>query len=234
MPYYSFMEKKDLTTQHGWSEDSQWGKSFSIADLIQALASENGESDDRIFDWILPTTIQQASKKHWTSIKAIKEIAIFLKDCDQDAKFLDIGSGCGKVCLLLSLISKMHFYGIEQRQELYAIAEEIKLRHGLTNVHFTLGNMLSMDWSLYDIYYLYNPFQEHITNAKGMRIDDNLTFDSQLHAKYTAEVFEQLSTAKVGKKLITYHGYGGVMPDNWRLIRKKPVGTGILCLWENF
>lgn len=227
------MEKKELASMYEWAENSEWNKSFSIAKLTQELRSVNSEPDDRIFDWILPTSIKDASKKHWTSIKAIKEIALFLEDCSENSKFLDIGSGCGKVCILLSLLSKMQFYGIEQREELFQVADAIKQRHELTNVHFMLGNMMSLDWSQYDIYYLYNPFQEHITNVKGMRIDENIIFGSQLHAKYTTEVYQQLTAAKPGKKLITYHGYGGVMPDTWRMTRKKPVGTGLLCLWEN-
>ena len=163
-----------------------------ITELSKTLITSNLEMDDSVFDSLLPEFYQYASQIHWTPIEAINQIAEFISECDENTKFLDIGSGCGKLCILLSLITKINIYGIEQRRTLYKCSQKIKLTYKLENVHFIHGNMLDIDWSDFDIYYLYNPFQEHISNFGGMRIDHTIEFDKKHYIMYTSEVFRQL------------------------------------------
>lgn len=189
--------------------------------------------DDSIFDALLPQLYQSVSIVHWTPIKAIRQIAEFISTCDSNSKFLDIGSGCGKLCILLSLLTKMNIYGVEQRIELHKVAERIKKANAIKNVHFICGNMLELDWSKFDIYYLYNPFQEHVIDFENMRIDDRIAFDKKNYMYYTSEVYRQLCWARPGKKLITFHGYGGPIPSTWRLTQSRTIGYGHLSMWEN-
>lgn len=203
-----------------------------ITELSKILINSNLEMDDSVFDSLLPEFYQYASQIHWTPIEAINQIAAFIAGCDENTKFLDIGSGCGKLCILLSLLTKIKIYGIEQRRTLYKCSQEIKLINKLENVHFINGNMLDIDWSDFDIYYLYNPFQEHISNFGDMRIDHTIEFDKKHYVMYTTEVFRQLCWAKPGKKLITFHGYGGSIPSSWKLIQSRIIGYGDLSMWE--
>lgn len=214
------------------SNDRKFEKPPIISELTKTLITSNTDVEDAIFDCLLPRFYQSASATHWTPIKAVKQMADFISDCDENSKFLDIGSGCGKLCVLLSLLTKMNVYGIEQRKDMFKVAQKIKSTNSLQNVHFIHGNMLDIDWSFFDIYYLYNPFQEHITDFDDMRIDQKIAFDKKYYAMYTSEVFRQLCWAKRGKKLITFYGYGGSIPDSWRLIQNRVIGYGDLSMWE--
>lgn len=204
-----------------------------ISNLMRALVGSDFPVEDSLFDSLLPEYYQKVSSIHWTPIQAIRQLAEFISNCDENSKFLDIGSGCGKLCIILSLLTKMNIYGIEQRSDLFKIAEKIKTINDLQNVHFIRGNMLDLDWSGYDIYYLYNPFQEHIASFGDMRIDERIDFDQKYYVQYTSEVYRQLCWAKPGKKLITFHGYGGSIPSNWRLTQSRIIGYGNFSMWEN-
>lgn len=204
-----------------------------IADEVKSLIQSGASVDESVFDSLLPQLYQSASLVHWTPIQAIRQIAEFVSQGKSDLKFLDIGSGCGKLCIILSLLTKMDIYGVEQRVELYKVAEKIRKANSIKNVHFICGNMLEIDWSIFDVYYLYNPFQEQISNFEEMRIDDRIAFDKKNYINYTSEVYRQLCWAKPGKKLITFHGYGGPIPSTWRLTQSRTIGYGNLSMWEN-
>lgn len=221
----------DLASHQKFKEKES-DKHLVLSELTKLILTSAPNAEDEFFDDFLPEIYKNISSIHWTPIEAIKTIGEFLKDLDDNSRFIDIGAGCGKLCTILSLLVKFKIYGIEQRPELYKIAEKIKIKNHLANVHYYCGNMLEMDWNHFDVYYLYNPFQEHISGLKGMRINHKIPFDKKYYIMYTNEVYRQLCWAKPGKRLITFHGYGGSVPSTWRLVQSRIIGHGDLSMWE--
>ena len=200
-------------------------------DLIQSIREKKPLSEID-FDRIYPPRIRALSETHWSSMNVAQHIADMLKDQSQ-ARFIDIGSGVGKLCTLLGILTDMKVYGLEQRQDLYKISRTVAEKNNLTNVHFIHGNMLDLSWSDYDIFYLYNPFQEHMYAQFDVGlVDNNIDLDRKYYVQYVSEVFRQLTWLEVGKKVITFHGYGGHMPLSMQLLDSRHVDNGELCLWE--
>lgn len=84
--------------------------------LYLSLIKEGFKSKETIsnarFDQILDQRVRRASSVHWTSVEVILSI-LELLDLDENSKVLDVGSGCGKFCLVGALNSRAHFTGIE-------------------------------------------------------------------------------------------------------------------------
>jgi tRNA G46 methylase TrmB len=82
---------------------------------------------------------------------------------------LDVGAGAGKFCITAALaMPNAQFVGIEWRPHLVRFATRLAREWSLSNVRFVHGDALALDWSLYDAFYLYNPFAEQILN-RGSR-----------------------------------------------------------------
>lgn len=202
----------------------------TVDDLKKVLPDDSRA--DRVFDRFLPPQYQEVSARHWSSAGIARRVAQWLEKGHPGKKIIDIGSGVGKFCVLLGLQSRLQIFGIEQRKMLHDVSLRLKETAALDQVTFLHGNMLDISWQTYDIYYFYNPFQEHIVNNGWSRIDHDLPFSSGLYGKYIDEIFRQLVWAEKGKVLITYHGYGGVVPSTWNIVHRAPVKNGELCMWE--
>ncbi|MGZ3695736.1 MAG: hypothetical protein ACXWQO_16675 [Bdellovibrionota bacterium] len=200
------------------------------AEFIERLRS--GEKDgDILFDRVFPERVRFVSTIQWSPIEIAQLIFEWLKDDMPNARFVDMGSGVGKLCLLLSLLSKLQVTGIEQRLQLVNIAREIAEKNAI-NARFEHMNCVDVDWNDYDVFYFYNPFQEHIASGDFHIIDTEIELDRKFHVKYTEHVRCCLEEMAAGKRLITYHGFGGDVPASFDLIHIARVGSGRLCLWE--
>jgi len=197
--------------------------------LVQHLKS-GASVDDNQFDQILPPLFRFLSPVHWTSIKVAQTLADWLQPYGNN-KFMDLGSGVGKLCILLRLLTDLEIYGIEQRQNLVAISDEIVKANSLNRVVFSNGNLTDLSWADYDIFYLYNPFQEQVPAPDAILIDKNIEMSKKQYRQYIAKVSEELKMAKDGTVLITYHGYGGTINKWWRLTHSLFVEGGFLCMW---
>jgi len=199
-------------------------------DVIQNLRSGRVDGD-RAFDRVFPERLQLISFVQWSPIEVALTIAAWLKKDMPHARFIDMGSGVGKLCLLLSLISDLRVTGVEQREYLVEIARLIAKRNSI-RAQFEHMNCLDVDWSAYDVFYFYNPFQEHVALGEFHLIDDKVDLDRKFHVEYTERVHQELSDMAQGKRLITFHGFGGRIPRTLKLIRSARVGNGKLCMWE--
>lgn len=196
---------------------------------VQDIQSGDLVNDDE-FDMIFPHYYSLQSPVHWSPIAVARQIAEWINPLKQK-KIIDIGCGVGKLCILLQILTQHRIYGIEQRDNLVQIANEIVNRNGLKNISIKNLNMLDLNWEEYDIYYLYNPFQEHVSDDGPCIIETNIELDKKYFVHYTAEVFRQLTWAKQGKQLITFHGFGGRMPSGWRLLSSRHIEDGDLMMW---
>jgi SAM-dependent methyltransferase len=203
---------------------------FSKADR-QAMLEDVAMADE-LFDRNLPSHLKRLSQVHWTPAVVAEQVALYLEKLPPTTRLIDIGSGVGKFCVLLALQAQVQISGIENRPELYKISEQIKNANALSHVHFIRGDMLDLIWDSYDVFYLYNPFQEHVLRSDEDKFDRLHQFDRSRYATYTSEVFRQLCFAEPGKHLITYHGYGGLVPESFTLVQQRDISGGELCFWE--
>ena len=205
------------------------GESFP-EQLLTRLLSGDRVSDPE-FDRIFPPWERSLSRVHWTPLSTIRSIFELLRP-DQDTKILDVGSGVGKFCILMSLLSDASVTGVEQRPRLHFIAQKTALRLGVHHVNFTFGNAFEFDWSKFNTFYFYNPFQEHLAYEYSSSIDSTIELDRRFYDQYITEVFQRLRDLNSGTKVVTYHGFGGEFPSAYRLIGSRGGKSGGVNLWE--
>lgn len=201
------------------------------AELVRKIQGFE-EIDDNEFDQIYPPRMRVLSDIQWSSLAVARQI-VDLVGRNSKSRFIDIGSGVGKLCTLLSFMTDLEIFGIEQRKDLFDISQAIAKENHLSRLHFIHGNMLDINWSDFDIFYLYNPFQEHLCGHWDLGlIDKNIDLDRKHHVQYVSEVFRQMTWLAPGKKVITFHGYGGLMPPSMKILDIRTIGDGHLCVWE--
>jgi hypothetical protein len=199
--------------------------------ILESLAS-GGAAYDFEFDEILPSRFREISDVHWTPIDVARKIAFVLQDRPR-ARFMDVGSGAGKLCLLLALMTELNIHGIEQREDLVKVSRKICDANAPGRINIIHGNMVNLDWDQYDIFYFYNPFHEHVCSREAVdMIDYKVSFNKKVYLKYIEVVFRQLELLKPKQKVITFHGYGGGQPPSLKLLQSFKMGHGTLNIWE--
>lgn len=184
---------------------------------------------DSIFDKIYPEEVSVLSGVHWTPVKVAMMAAKLLTDGAADRRVLDIGSGCGKFCLVASLTGPGQFVGAERRKYLSEIAKESALRLG-SGAKFANLDVFDVDWSYYDAFYLFNPFYE--LKEADLRMDASLDGkDVTDFANQVAKTTERFSRLRANTRVVTYHGFGGVLPSSYELVKRLPAFTSVLNLW---
>jgi SAM-dependent methyltransferase len=184
---------------------------------------------DQSFDSLFPDDIRGLSEIHWTPVEVAIRAAALLA-AGPRTRVLDVGSGCGKFCLVGAITTRSQYVGIEQRATLVAAARRARTGLKLNRVSFVHGDMTRLDWTVFDAFYLYNPFYEH--QIQKIRIDDTLHFSPETFQAHVGAVERKLSLLKVGARVVTYHGFGGVFPADYRCLHEEEAGTGTLALWE--
>jgi excisionase family DNA binding protein len=188
------------------------------------------EISDAEFDRIYPAWVRKLSKRHWTPIDVARRAAELLA-VDSICRVLDIGSGAGKFCLVGALTTRATFVGIEQRRSLVDVARQTARSCGVSRAQFLHGNMMTLDWSEFDGFYLFNPFYEHIADFLTP-IGEAIELSAERYAEYVTTTCMKLFSARIGARVVTYHGYGGLMPPGYRLILHEPAGSDYLEVWE--
>lgn len=202
---------------------------FDYINLIKNDLSAGNLVTDIRFDQIFPPLVTKASSVHWTSID-VALLSFDLLDLQKEIKVLDVGSGSGKYCLIGGLYTKAHFTGIEQRLNLVEMANQLANQFELPNVSFLCGDALLHEWVGFDVIYLFNPFYENVM-AAGLRIDLETKVSYKRYKNNIMATLGKLSKLKVGTRVITYYGFGGKMPGDFKLIRSMPVGNSRIEIW---
>jgi SAM-dependent methyltransferase len=198
-----------------------------IQNLVEDLRLKRKVANS-LFDQIYPVEIQKYSSIHWTPVQVAIRATEFLVT-NEKSRVLDVGSGCGKFCIVGALSSPGQFFGVEQRPHLVEVAHRAAKRIGANRASFIQGNMADLDWFCYDSFYLYNPFYEN--EMKFNRIDDTVQFSRENYNYYVGVVQTKLQNLLQGTKVVTYHDFGGEMPPSYHLVKKELIGTGFLKLW---
>jgi SAM-dependent methyltransferase len=186
--------------------------------------------DDARFDQLLPPDLQRLSRAHFTPVAVARRAAALLVSKADDC-VLDVGAGVGKFCLVAAVHATGGvFVGVEQRPRLVSIASELARQFEIPNVAFSTANAVEIDWSSFDAFYFYNPFVEHY--AVGMTPLDRTIETGPAHLFfYVRFVRQRLAAAKIGTRVVTYHGFGAAPPRGYVRTADERIGSGRLALW---
>ncbi len=193
-------------------------------ELINAYLSDCLDSS---FDKIFQKKYSKISRIHWTPIE-IAKIATNWLTKSSNTKILDIGSGVGKFCVIGSMISNAHFYGVEKRIDLVNETNRLKIKLNLNRINIINENIVNIDFKDFDSFYYFNPFCEQIAEC-GL-IDDTIILSETKYKSYENHVFNQLDKSKIGARLVTYYSSNFSPPHSF--IIKDMMFDGELVFWE--
>lgn len=177
---------------------------------------KNWFASDLKFNSLYPELIQEAAEKHWTRIEVAKKAAAFLAPSDE-VKVLDIGSGAGKFCLVAAHEHPLtNFYGVEQRQNLVDISNDLAKEFQLNNAFFICDNICNINFKKYDHFYFYNSFYENVPGTQ--KIDYSIKYSEDLYNFYNRYLYKQLDKKKPGTRLVTYHSFGSEIPAGYEVV----------------
>jgi len=181
--------------------------------LDEEFFDEQGPAvEDECFDQIYPPKVRELSWRHWTPVSVVVEAAKLLVT-GPETRVLDIGCGPGKFCLVAAALTNASFTGIEQRGDLVAIARRTAFKHGLTNVDIIHGNVTDLSFASFDVFYLFNPFEENMFPPQ--KIDSSVPLSRNLYERYTQYVANQLEQRPVGTRVVTYAGSDLEVPASY-------------------
>ncbi len=89
----------------------------------------------------------------------------------QDDIFFDLGSGLGKVIILVHLLAGIPCIGVEYEPTYYQYAIQRAAQFGLTGVKFIQADAREVDFSKGTVFFLFNPFGGEIFNTVFERLE---------------------------------------------------------------
>jgi SAM-dependent methyltransferase len=186
---------------------------------------------DRAFDCFLPDELRTVSGQYWTPLAVAKRAADWFDDL-QVRTVVDIGSGAGKFCVATALAGDCRFIGVEQRSRLVAAARTLARVFDVDErVRFVHGAVGEVVMPAADAYYLYNPFGVYFFGPPE-HDDGDVAFTETRRSRDVAAVEDLLRGARLGTCVLTYNGFGGLMPAGYERIRVDLNMPGELCLWR--
>jgi len=181
---------------------------------------------DRGFDQLVPDELRHLSRTHWTPIEvAIRATTLLCPTTGM--RILDVGAGVGKLCVVGALSSVGMWCGVEQHAPLVHAARRLaRALNVAERTMFLHGDALAIDWREFDAIYLYNPFENPLFPVTG----DHGHSDYRLQV---ARVQDRLASLPERVRVVTFHGFGGVMPSSYELVYQEKMPTvGLdLVLW---
>lgn len=197
------------------------------ARLSEAL-KEGVALSDSVFDLVYPPAIRVVSSVFWTPVSVALRAAELLV-VDPTSRVLDVGSGAGKFCIVGALSTGASFTGLEHRPHLVELARGAARRLG-ARATFVHGRLANDSLEGIDALYFFNPFAEN-----AFPPEDHLDHSVELsldRALFDVELAERLlAGAKIGTRVVTYHGFGGDMPPTYTLELTEKHRTDQLDLW---
>ncbi len=203
---------------------SMWSSKTYIFDYLR----NRQWVSDQDFDSIYSASIKDLSRIHWTPVEVARFVAQILGN-KPEARVLDVGCGPGKFCLIGACTSPATFHGVDHREHLIKEANRIAKTNHLKNIEFFHSNMTEFDWNSYDNFYLFNPFLENI--SKSAAIDATVLLSVDNYRRYVDFVQNRLRILPIGTRILTYHGFGGVVPDGYKLEVDRFIGSGSVESW---
>ena len=179
---------------------------------------------DLQFDTLVPHELRHLSAVHWTPVRVAIRAASLLC-ASKHSRVLDVGAGIGKVCAIGALSGEGTWVGVEQHAALIESARDLTRLLGVADrTRFIQADAFSVDWNEFDALYLYNPFQLQL-----FRDSDAMP----LRSVQIARVQQRLAALPNCTRVVTLHGFGGVMPSSFELLYHEliPSVDLDLALW---
>jgi 16S rRNA A1518/A1519 N6-dimethyltransferase RsmA/KsgA/DIM1 with predicted DNA glycosylase/AP lyase activity len=177
---------------------------------------------------IFPKAAQKLGKVHWTTVEVARR-AVELLVVAAGTRVLDVGSGTGKFCMIGALCSPGKFTGVERHRPFVELARELCKRYRIGNARFVHKDVLDVDWTAFDAFYLFNPYSESFPIA--VERDTPIVTDSEQFQRCVEHTQAQLAAAPAGTRVVTYYGFGGDMPAGYEQRVVEEHGNGTLELW---
>jgi len=186
---------------------------------------------DEDFDDLLPAHLKIKSSVHFTPVE-VAVVAARLLAPKPGMRILDVGCGPGKFCLTAAnQCPTSIFEGVDFRKRVVEIATGLAQQLGLQNASFIHADAFALDWSKYDGFYFFNPFAEQLYHG-FLFLDHTIEFDPAKYVQFVLAVRARLADARIGTRVVTYHGFGGSTPSGYELVSDQVVGTDRIELWE--
>ncbi|MFO0742468.1 MAG: methyltransferase domain-containing protein [Labilithrix sp.] len=195
--------------------------------LAHVLRRGRTVSDDA-FDEIYPPAITAASAVHWTPVRVAARVVELLA-MRENERLIDVGSGAGKFCIVAAAMSRARVQGIEHRPELVAVAREAARRMKI-DVEFVESTFHPSHVESCDAAYFFNPFALPIL-LPGIPVYAADRY-AGVAAEDVARAEEFFASARRGMRIVTYCGFGGVVPAGYERHTREPWAGGWLELFE--
>jgi len=193
--------------------------------IRDALARRAPVSDAEL-DQVFPEELRERSDLQWTPV-AIALRAAELLAPSPDLRVLDVGAGVGKVCLVGAIVTGAMWWGVEQDAALVAAANHAAWALDIAGrTRFVHGDGSRLLWDEFDGFYFYNPFTTLMLAPHASPFVRYATIQSTLR-----RIEQQLASTRIGTRVVTYHGFGGKLPEGYTLISREPAGGDALDLW---
>jgi SAM-dependent methyltransferase len=219
----------ELTASNGQARGRRVteGQHVHFQETVKRVRS-GADISDEDWDHCYPWEYAQLSKVHWSPVAVARRAAQLLSR-GPGSRILDLGSGVGKFCVVAALTAPGVFIGVERRVDLVDLARKSAQQARAWNARFILATVDDVDWYRFDGFYLYNPFAEvgWPSPLSGTSQAANMEY-----RRLVTLTEERLLLAPRGSRVVTYHGFGGVIPRCFRLIVQEPSGTDFIEFWE--
>jgi predicted RNA methylase len=186
---------------------------------------------DRAFDQFLPDELEVVSSQYWTPLAVTLRATRWLDELGIRT-VVDLGSGCGKFCVAAALAGQRSFVGLEQRPGLVDAARRLaEVFEVQDRVRFEQGVVGHAEIPRADAYYLFNPFGENIFGSDS-HIAEDVELSEERYNRDVAFVEELLRDAPAGTYVLTYNGFGGRVPPEYREVRVDRDLPSVLRMWR--
>jgi SAM-dependent methyltransferase len=186
---------------------------------------------DRVFDSYLPEDLRYVSQDQWTPLEVVQTAARWLADAGI-RRVIDIGSGPGKFCVAAALAGSCELIGLEQDPRLSSVARSLARLFGVQDrVRFVHGALGASALPEADAYYIYNPFAQHLLPPiDGIGCEARPDYERYgVDVMLAQDVFRR---APVGTLVLTYNGFGGLMPASYEACRVTRELPCVLRSWR--
>lgn len=184
---------------------------------------------DAEFDEVYPPSTRTVSSMFWTPVAVAARATELLVETPS-TRVLDVGSGAGKFCIVGAALSGASFTGLEHRQRLVDIATDAAARIAVEAARFRRGTIEDVDISEFDALYFFNPFEENMLHERHW-LDGTVSLSEARYYADIARAEALLDAARVGTRVVTYHGFGGTMPLSYHRALRERCRSGHLELW---
>lgn len=146
--------------------------------LLETLAAAPAKERDRLCEALLGiATIPEGTERSTPdrigySPCSVAEVVrmVFEVPLRQEDVFVDLGSGLGKACLLVHLLSGATSIGVEIQEELVRKAQESARVLGLSRVSFVAEDAATADLGEGNVFFLYVPFTGELLQTVLLKI----------------------------------------------------------------